>query len=225
MADSGRRPSEDPPAAPHPSPGPGKDPSPNVYDLVRAAIERQDDLRQAESRHIRELASARHNYERQLREADRHEADTRAEYEGRLREQETQRLDAIRAVDVATGAAAAQAAEARATTLAAAQQASAEVLRNQLEQARITTAEALEARIAPLVKAVEDLRQAQYQQQGEKSSKVETSSSDRDAVAIEQARLQTLQTQMQASQARMQLIAVVIAAIVLAVGIYAAFHK
>ena len=245
MADSDRkrRLSEDLPAPPSARHEPGKDPSPNVYDLVRAAIERQDDLRQAESRHIRELAAVRAGYDTEMRTADRHdaelragyeeklrekethEADTRAKYEDRLREKETQRLDAIRAVDVATGTATAQAAEARATTLAAAQQASAEVLRNQLEQARITTAEALEARIAPLVKAVEDLRQAQYQQQGEKSSKVETSSSDRDAVAIEQARLQTLQTQMQASQARMQLIAVVIAAIVLAVGIYAAFHK
>lgn len=119
---------------------------------------------------------------------------------------------------MATGAAVAQAAEARATTLAAAQQASAEVLRNQLEQARITTAEALEARIAPLVKAVEDLRQAQYQQQGEKSSKVETSTSDRDAVTVRVAEIQ-------ASQARMQLIALIFAALVIAISLYAAFHK
>ncbi len=224
MADDNPRDSGMPPGVASPGPGvdrfgvPVYDPSNNVYALVRAAIERQDDLREADSRHIRELMRVRSEYDRQLREADRHEAAVRAGYEEKLGGKETQRLDAIRAVDVATGAAVAQAAEARATTLAAAQQASAEVLRNQLEQARITTAEALEARIAPLVKAVEDLRQAQYQQQGEKSSKVETSTSDRDAVTVRVAEIQ-------ASQARMQLIALVFAALVIAISLYAAFHK
>jgi hypothetical protein len=207
-------------------PGPGVDrygrdvydPSKNVDSLVNTAIQRQDDLRTAESRHLRELASIRAEYDRILRDNERGLADLRSTYDEKLALKETQRLDAIRAVDVATGTTAAQAAEARAATLAASQQASAEVLRNQLEQARITTAEALEARIAPLVKAVEDLRQAQYQQQGEKSSKVDTSASNRDDLAIEQSRIQ-------AAQARMQMYALVIAAIVLALGLYGAFHK
>jgi hypothetical protein len=194
------------------------DPSKNVDALVEAAIKRQDDLRNSDSAHIRELMEVRAEYDQRLREAGGVQAEIRSRYEDRLREKETQRLDAIRAVDVATGAAAAQAAEARATTLAAAQQASAEVLRNQLEQARITTADALEARIAPLVKAVEDLRQAQYQQQGERSSKVETSTTDRDAVNLRIAEIQ-------ASQARMQMIALVFSAVVIAIALYAALHK
>jgi hypothetical protein len=211
-------------AARRPGPGvdrdgrPVVDPTRNVLDLVTAAIQRQDDLRRAESRHLRELVEVRSAYDLQLREADRYVASVTSSYEDRLRNKETQRLDAIRAVDVANVESARQVAEARANTLATQQQASADALRNQVEQARITTADALAQTVAPLQKAIEDLRQAQYQQQGEKTSKVETSSSDRDAIAVEQARIS-------AGQSRMQLIALVIAAIVLAVGIYAAFHK
>jgi hypothetical protein len=194
------------------------DPTQNVLDLVHAAIRRQDDLRAVESQHFRELAELRAAYDKQLREADQHEAGVRAEYEDRLRTKETQRLDAIRAVDVANVESARQVAEARANTLATQQQASADALRNQVEQARITTADALAQTVAPLQKAIEDLRQAQYQQQGEKSSKVETSSSDRDVLAIEQGRIQ-------AQQARLQLYGLIIAAIVLGVALYAAIHK
>jgi small-conductance mechanosensitive channel len=106
----------------------------------------------------------------------------------------------------------------QATTLATQQQASADALRGQVEQARIATADALAQALAPITKSIEDLRAAQYQQQGEKSSKVETSTSNRDDIAIEQARLQ-------ASQTRLQFYALVIAAIVLAIGLYTAFHK
>jgi hypothetical protein len=45
-----------------------------VLDLVRAALERQDDLRAADAQHGRELAAVRHAYEEQLRSADRDEA-------------------------------------------------------------------------------------------------------------------------------------------------------
>lgn len=194
------------------------DPTPNVLDLVRAAIERQDDLRAADSENARQMATIRHEYEKLIRESDRHEAGVRARYEDMLREKETQRLDAIRAVDVANVESARQVAEARATTLQTQQQASADALRAQVEQARITTAESLEARVVPLLTAIEDLRRTQYQQQGEKSSKVETSSSDRDELLL-------AQTRIAAAQARMQMIALVIAALVLAIGLYAALHK
>lgn len=208
------------------NPGPGVDlygqpvidPTQNVLDLVRAAIERQDDLRTAESRHIRELATVRAEYDHQLRNNDQFLATLRSGFEEKLREKETARIDAIRAVDVGAVSRAAEVSAAQASTLATQQQASADALRNQVEQARIATADALAQALAPITKSIEDLRAAQYQQQGEKSSKVETSTSDRDAVMIEQARLQ-------AAQARMQMIALIIAAIVLAVGVYAAFHK
>jgi hypothetical protein len=194
------------------------DPTQNVLDLVEAAIRRQDDLRQADSAHLRELMAVRSEYDQKLRDSDRHEAGVRAGYEDRLAAKETARLDAIRAVDVANVESARQVAEARANTLATQQQASADALRNQVEQARITTADALAQTVAPLQKSIEDLRQAQYQQQGEKSSKVETSTADRDTLALETARIQ-------AAAQRTQVYGLIVAVIVLALGIYAAFHK
>src|ERR1039458_6706070 len=97
---------------------PVQDPTPNVLDLVRAETKRQDDLRRAEAQHNREVATIRHDYEQQLRQADRYEADVRSKYEDRLREKETQRLDAIRTVDVANVESARVLSEARANTLA-----------------------------------------------------------------------------------------------------------
>jgi small-conductance mechanosensitive channel len=208
------------------SPGPGVDrygtpvldPSPNVLDLVKAAIDRQDDLRTSWAHHNREMSKIRADYDMQLRAADRHDAELRAGYEEKLRDKETARIDAIRAVDVGAVSRAAEVSAAQATTLATQQQASADALRNQVEQARIATADALAQALAPLQKSIEDLRAAQYQQQGEKSSKAEGSTENRDALALEQTRIQ-------AAQARMQMYALVIAAIVLAVGLYGAFHK
>ena len=224
------------PAAGTASPGPGVDrygtpvidPTANVLDLVRAAITRQDDLRESESRHIRELASVRAEYDQQLRAADQdrdrelRRADhdrmaMRAAYEDKLRVQESARIDAIRAVDVGAVTRAAEVSATQAATLATQQQASADALRGQVEQARIATADALAQALAPITKSIEDLRAAQYQQQGEKSSKVETSSSDRDILAVESARIQ-------AAQARLQLYGIIIAAIVLALSLYAALH-
>ena len=208
------------------SPGPGVDrwgtpvvdPTKNVLDLVRAAIERQDNLREAESRHIRELATVRAEYDQQLRAADQERMAMRAAYEDKLRVQESARIDAIRAVDVGAVTRAAEVSATQAATLATQQQASADALRGQVEQARIATADALAQALAPITKSIEDLRAAQYQQQGEKSSKVETSSTDRDLLAVEAARIQ-------ASQARLQLYGIIIAAIVLALSLYAALHK
>lgn len=208
------------------SPGPGVDrygrdvidPTKNVLDLVRAAIERQDDLRTAESRHIRELASIRAEYDMRMQAKDDHIAIVRSSYEEKLRLQESARIDAIRAVDVGAVSRAAEVSAAQASTLATQQQASADALRNQVEQARIATADALAQALAPITKSIEDLRAAQYQQQGEKSQTLTSGSTDRDLVQIEQTRIQ-------AAQARLQMYAVIIAAIVLAVALYAALHK
>jgi hypothetical protein len=205
------------------------DPTQNVLDLVAAAIERQDDLRAAESRHIRELATVRAEYDgrlaglraefdAQMRAGDQDKSTLRASYEEKLRTQESERINAIRAVDVGAVTRAAEVSATQAATLATQQQASADALRGQVEQARIATADALAQALAPITKSIEDLRAAQYQQQGEKSSKVETGTETRDAIAIEAARIQ-------AASARTQVYALIIAALVLAVGLYAAFHK
>jgi hypothetical protein len=122
-----------------------KDPTPNVQDLVEAAILRQDDLRTLESGHIREVAALRAHYDEKLREA------------------ETARINAIRAVDV--GAAA---------TLAQQVAASAEALRGQVEAARIQTAATLAAALEPIQKDIQDLRKTQYESQGQRAQVIET---------------------------------------------------
>jgi hypothetical protein len=195
-------------AAPGGSPGPGVDrfgtpvidPTQNVLDLVKAAIDRQDDLREMQDRYTSQIGEMRETHAQYV-------AELRAQWAKELRQAETDRIDAIRNVDVGA-----------AQTLANQVAASAEALRGQVEAARQQTAATLAAALEPIQKDIQDLRRAQYEQQGERSSKVETTTDARDLVAIDQARIQ-------AQQARLQLIGLVIAAIVLAVGIYAAFHK
>lgn len=132
------------------------DPTQNVLDLVEAAIKRQDDLRAAAAEHTKEMASLR------------------ARYDERLREAESDRIDAIRAVDVGNVAAAAAAAETRATTLAGQVATSAEALRNQVSEAATAQTVALAAALDPIQKDIADLRRAQYEAQGQKTQVVET---------------------------------------------------
>ena len=188
---------------PGPSPGPGVDrfgtpvidPTANVLDLVRAAIERQDDLRNMSAAHAREMRETARMYEERL-----------AVKAQQLQGAEAGRLDAIQTRSDLTVQ--------RAAEVQAAQQ---QALATQVTATADTFRASIATELAPLKASIEDLRRAQYEQQGEKSSKVETTTADRDLVMIEQARLQSAQT-------RMQMYALVIAAIVLALGIYAAFH-
>jgi hypothetical protein len=135
---------------------PVQDPTANVLDLVEAAIKRQDDLRDLESRHIREVSRLR------------------AEYEDMLREAETKRIDAIRAVDVGAVNRAAEVAALQATTLAGQVAQSAETLRTQVAAAATAATVALAAALEPIQKDIADLRRAQYEAQGVKSNVGET---------------------------------------------------
>jgi hypothetical protein len=121
------------------------DPTKNVLDLVRAETKRQDDLREMEAAHVRELM-----------ERDR-------VYFERMRVIETARLDAIRAVDVNAVQRATEVANQQATTLAAGQAAQADAV-------RVTLATALE----PIQKAIEELRKSQYELAGQRAQVVET---------------------------------------------------
>jgi hypothetical protein len=132
------------------------DPTKNVLDLVAAAIERQDDLRGLESNHLRELA------------------DLRAHYDHRLREAETARIDAIRAVDVGAVNRAAEVSATQAQTLATQVTVSAETLRTQVAAAATAASTALSAALEPIQKDIADLRRAQYEAQGQKTQVVET---------------------------------------------------
>jgi hypothetical protein len=145
-------------------PGPGVDakgtpvidPTQNVLDLVNAAIKRQDDLREAESRHMREITQLR------------------AEYTAQLRAAETARIDAIRAVDVGAVNRAAEVSAQQATTLAAQVATSAETLRTQVAAAAAAATVALSAALEPIQKDIQDLRKAQYEAQGVKAQTGET---------------------------------------------------
>ena len=124
--------------------------------LAEARIRRQDDLRASEARHIQELATLR------------------SEFEEALREKETQRIDAIRAVDVQAVQRAAEVSAVQATTLATQVQASAETLRTQVATTATAQTTALAAALEPIQKDISELRKTQYEQQGQKAAQVET---------------------------------------------------
>jgi len=144
-------------------PGPGVDargrpvvdPTANVISILEAAVQRQDDLREAEGRRIDE------------------KAELRAEYDEKLREAESKRIDAIRAVDVGAVNRAAEVAAAQATTLAAQVATSAETLRTQVAAAASAATIALAAALEPVQKDIADLRRAQYEALGQKTQGVE----------------------------------------------------
>jgi hypothetical protein len=146
--------------------GPVVDPTQNVLDLVAAAIQRQDDLRAAESRHVREIAVLR------------------AEYQAEIRQLETQRVNAIRAVDAQAVQQAAGVAETRASALATQVAASAEAMRNQVAAAAQAAQLALTQALGPINEAIADLRRAQYEAQGQKTQIVEQRSSFSVGLAI-----------------------------------------
>lgn len=147
---------EQPGLATDASGGPVIDPTANVRELVDAAIKRQDDLREAESRHVREVAALR------------------AEYAGELRATETARIDAIRRVDVEAVQRDKETQAAQATALANQVAAAAEAMRTQVAAAASASVTGLAAALEPIQKDIQDLRKAQYEQQGIKSQTQES---------------------------------------------------
>lgn len=166
------------------------DPTANVRELVDAAIRRQDDLREAESRHVREIAVLRAEYAEQLRHA------------------ETERINAIRAVDVAAVQQASQVSATQASTLAAQVATSAETLRTQVAAAATAATVALAAALEPIQKDIADLRRAQYEAQGKQTQVVETRTafSSSSAVVI-------------------GVLGLVLTSIIISIAIFAALHK
>jgi hypothetical protein len=149
------------------------DPTQNVLNLVTAAIQRQDDLREMQAEHERYIAELRAEYEEKLRQAHDAKADLRAADNDKLRLAESARIDAIRAVDVGAVNRAAEVSATQASTLATQVATSAEALRGQVEAARQQTATALAAALEPIQKDIQDLRRAQYEAQGVKAQGTE----------------------------------------------------
>lgn len=152
------------------SPGPSTDrhndpvvdPTKNVLGLVAAETKRQDDLRIAESEHVREIIHLRADV-----------AAIRVAHARELREAEALRIDAIRAVDVAAVQQAATVAETRATALANTVAASAEAMRSQVAAAAGAAATSLAAALVPIQERLAELTRLQYEQQGQKAQVVE----------------------------------------------------
>lgn len=121
------------------------DPTKNVESLVQAAMKRQDDLRESESQHIREVLRVR------------------AEYDDKLRQAEADRINAIQARSDLTVQRAAEVQQDQANTLA-----------NQVATTADAFRASLAAALAPIMASIEDLRRAQYEAQGQKTQVVES---------------------------------------------------
>ena len=127
---------------------PINDPTANVLSLVRAAVQRLDDLRDAESRRLAELAALRANFEE------------------RLQVKEAQRIDAIRAVDVGAVAIASDRANQQAIVLANQVSQSAETLRALVASTTQAQAKSLEQVSNQLTDRIALLEKSQYQISG-----------------------------------------------------------
>lgn len=152
---------------------PVTDPTENVIALVEAGMRRQDDLRKAEAKHMREITHLQSTQRKTALGGIRAEMSLRAAYDEKLRLAETARIDAIRTVDVGNVSRAAEVAAAQAATLATQLVTSAEQLRTQVEATRISTETRLIAALEPIQRDVTELRQVQFQQQGERAATTE----------------------------------------------------
>jgi 3-oxoacyl-ACP reductase-like protein len=152
-------------------PGPGidaqgrtvVDPTDNVRSLIKSAVSRQDDLRKAEHDHLREVIQLRAEMDL-IRDGHTKE----------LRDAESKRIDAIRAVDVGAVAAAAQVAATQAAALASQVAVSADAMRNQVAAVAQQAAAGLAAALDPMSKDIAELRRSQYESLGAKSQTVDT---------------------------------------------------
>ena len=124
------------------------DPTLNVQNLLHAAVERLDDLREAESRRVNELLAVLEAHSKELKEA------------------EAKRIDAIRAVDVNAVAVANERATAQAAVLANQVQASAEVARALVASNAAAVAEQLTQLSKQFMDRIASLERAQYEKQG-----------------------------------------------------------
>jgi uncharacterized phage infection (PIP) family protein YhgE len=124
------------------------DPTANVLSLVEAAVKRLDDLRAADAHRLEELMTLR------------------AMFEEKLSLKESQRIDAIRAVDVAAVAVASERADQKASVLASQVAQTAETLRSLVAETTQAQVKALEQVSSQLGDRIGLLEKSQYQISG-----------------------------------------------------------
>jgi hypothetical protein len=137
------------------------DPTLNVRELTASAVAGESALREMSTRYQDKISDLRDTHYREMRKA------------------ESDRIDAIRLVDTGSVSRAAEVATDQATALATAVAQSAEALRLQVEATRVATRSELETALHPIQATLESLRQTQFQQQGEKTARVEGTGDDR----------------------------------------------
>lgn len=138
------------------------DPTKNVLQLVDAAVTR-----------INDLMDLTRYYNVEIRRLE-------SEHVKELRILEAQRIDAIRAVDVAASQQATKDAEVRASALAKQVSDAAEQQRNQVAAAAQAAATSLAAALVPIQERLAELTRLQYEQQGQKAQVIETRAADAD---------------------------------------------
>lgn len=124
------------------------DPTENVKAMIKAAVERLDDLRISESRRVDEQLQLRGEYSVQLAVA------------------EAKRIDAIRAVDVNAVSVANERATAQAAVLANQVSASAETLRSLVAATAATVAQQLAQVSTGIADRLSALEKSQYESKG-----------------------------------------------------------
>jgi hypothetical protein len=143
-----------------------KDPTINVQNLLRAAIIRVDDLRDAETRRVNQHIEAL----RTLADAERRRIDEKLEliekYERLLQQAEAKRIDAIRVVDVNAVSVANERAAAQATVLANQVSASADTLRALVATTASTVAQQLAQVTGQLSDRLAVLERSSYESRG-----------------------------------------------------------
>ncbi len=143
------------------------DPTKNVLDLVEAAVIRLNDLRDLDAKYAEKLRV----------QADDHIHEIlamRDRFETTIRVQESARIDAIRAVDVAAVARQAEVQATQAATLAAAVATSAETLRGQVAATAGAAAVNLATSLEPITTSIAALQRSQYELQGQAANKQES---------------------------------------------------
>lgn len=135
------------------------DPTRNVLDLVQAAVKRLDDLRDVENRRIEDKLRSEKEHVKEI-------MDLRANYEEKLRQAESKRIDAIRVVDVQAVQTANDKATAQAQVLATQVTASAETLRTLVATSATALATQQTQIITPITDRISLLEKAQYEGAG-----------------------------------------------------------
>jgi hypothetical protein len=215
--------------------GPTVDPTENVKALNAASDERQNDLRDAGLDYVllldRRQDDLRIKGEQRARERSEYierYARERSElvrfYEKEIREKETQRIDAINKSNTEAVQAAAEVARAQATLLANQVATTGETLRAQVASVASAQEQRLTTILGPITDAVESLRKAQYEQQGQRAA-----SSDPVLQAIRELQLSqqtTLDARVNAGATRQQSnwavsAALVVIGLLISIGLFA----